>query len=291
VGDWSAEEVCMLWSGARARRACSLSLSSLIILSVVSLASLAVAADSLCEPGFVHRPESNLRAIPVARTLDTPPRLVTIQWLGHSSFLIITPGGIAALTDPHSRHVSPTAPDIVTISNENPTHNQAWSVPGNARVLRGRMPNGEWIEVNVTAGDLAIKGLLSPGGNAIDMPVQNNTIFAFRTEGLCIVHLGNLRRSIHEAQRQRLGHPDVLTIPIDGQWTLSYDQVAETLKQLQPAIVLPMHYDFPEHVQLFMQFINEIVPVRTMSETMLQLTRATLPGTTQVIVLGYRGGR
>jgi L-ascorbate metabolism protein UlaG (beta-lactamase superfamily) len=228
--------------------------------------------------------------MPVAGApLDTTPHGVTIQWLGHSSFLIITPGGTTALTDPHSRHVSATAPDIVTISNEHPTHNQARSVPGSARVLRGQTPEGDALEVNVSVGDLAIRGLLSSGGNSLAMPVQN-TIFVFRTEGLCIVHLGNLRRPLSGAQRQRLGRPDVLMIPIDGQLTLSYEQIAMTITQLRPAIVLPMHYDFPEHARLFMQFIRETVPVRAVSETTLTLTRATLPGASEVRVLGYREG-
>jgi L-ascorbate metabolism protein UlaG (beta-lactamase superfamily) len=275
---------------ARARGACSLHLSSLVILAAVSFAGLAMAAESLCEPGFVRGPGSNLRAVPVAaRNPEATLRAVTIQWLGHSSFLIITPGGTTALTDPHSWHASPTAPDLVTISNEHSTHNQARSVPGSPRVLRGRTPEGEWIDINVTIGDLSIKSLPSSGGNAIEIPTQN-TIFVFRTEGLCIVHLGNLRRPLSDKQRHHLGRPDVLMIPIDGQWTLSYDQIALTIMQLRPAIVLPMHYDFPEHARLFIQFIKDAVPVRTIGETTLKLTRAALPSTSEVIVLGYREG-
>lgn len=269
------------------RKASPFRLSILIILAVLSLASFAIAAESLCEPGFVQWPLSNPRAIFVAASNpDATAHVVTIQWLGHSSFLIITPGGTTAVTDPHSRHASPTVPDVVTVSNEHPTHNQVRSVPGMARVLRGRTPEGEWIEVNVTVGDLSIKGLPSSGGNSIETPTQN-TIFVFRTEGLCIVHLGNLRRPLSAEHRQRLGRPDVLMIPIDGQWTLSYDQIAQTVAQLQPAIVLPMHYDFPEHARLFMQFIKEHVSVRTMRETTLELRRATLPSASEVIVLGY----
>jgi L-ascorbate metabolism protein UlaG (beta-lactamase superfamily) len=272
------------------RKASPFRLSILIILAVLSLASFAIAAESLCEPGFVQWPLSNPRAIFVAASNpDATAHVVTIQWLGHSSFLIITPGGTTAVTDPHSRHASPTVPDVVTVSNEHPTHNQVRSVPGMARVLRGRTPEGEWIEVNVTVGDLSIKGLPSSGGNSIETPTQN-TIFVFRTEGLCIVHLGNLRRPLSAEHRQRLGRPDVLMIPIDGQWTLSYDQIAQTVAQLQPAIVLPMHYDFPEHARLFMQFIKEHVSVRTMRETTLELRRATLPSASEVIVLGYSEG-
>jgi L-ascorbate metabolism protein UlaG (beta-lactamase superfamily) len=265
-------------------------LSSLLTVVIVCLAGYAMASESLCEPGFVYGPAISPRVIPVAAsTPDVTLQVVTIQWLGHSSFLIRTPAGVTALTDPHSWHTSPMAPDVVTISNEHPTHNQARSVQASARVLRGRTPDGEWIEVNVTVGDLSIKGLPSSGGNSLEIPVQN-TVFVFRTEGLCIVHLGNLRRPLNDEQRQHLGRPDVLMVPIDGQLTLSYDQVALTIAQLRPAIVLPMHYDVPEHARLFMQFIRETAPVRTTPESTLTLTRATLPDASEVIVLGYREG-
>jgi L-ascorbate metabolism protein UlaG (beta-lactamase superfamily) len=271
-------------------RGYSLYLSSLLILTAVCLASFAMAAETLCEPGFVQEPSPSRRVIPVAAiNPEATTRLVTIQWLGHSSFLLITPGGTTALTDPHSWHVSPVAPDVVTISNEHSTHNQAHSVPGSARLLRGRTTDGKAVEINIAIGDLSIKGLPSSGGNAIAVPVQN-TIFVFRTEGLCIVHLGNLRGPLNDEQRQRLGRPDVLMVPIDGQWTLPYDQVASTIALLRPAIVLPMHYDVPEHARLFMQFIKDTISVRTLGDTTLKLTRATLPSASEVIVLGYREG-
>ena len=249
-----------------------------------------LAAESLCDPGFVHDPGLVPPVIPVAATLSEPTEhAVTIRWLGHSSFLIITPAGTIALTDPHSWYSPPMAPSVVTISNEHATHNQIHSVPGSARILRGRASDGTWIEVNVTVGDLSIKGLPSSGGTSSEIPVQN-TIFVFRAEGLCIVHLGNLRRPLTDQQHQRLGRPDVLMVPIDGHWTLSYDQIALTIAQLRPAIVLPMHYDAPDHAQLFMQFIKESLPVRTLGDTMLLLTRATLPSSSQVVVLGYQEG-
>src|SRR5919109_1012864 len=259
-----------------------------LLLTLFGLSRLALAAESLCEPGLVHWRDSVPHAMRVStRAADASTRVVTIQWLGHSSFLIVTPGGTTALTDPHPWHSPTVVPDVVTISNEHPTHNQARAMPGNPRVLRGRTPEGEWVEVNVTIGELAIKSLPSSGGNAYEVPAQN-TIFVFRAEGLCVVHLGNLRQPLNEAQRQRLGRPDVLMVPIDGQWTLAYDQVALTISQLRPAIVLPMHYDVSEHVRLFMQFIKATAPVRTLAESTLKLRRDTLPGATEVIVLGYR---
>src|ERR671919_197282 len=101
----------MLRSCARVRSVCSLHQASLLIL-VITLAGSAMAAERLCEPGFVRGPESILRPIPVAAmSPDAPLRVVTIQWLGHSSFLLTTPAGITAVMDPHSWQPSLLSPD------------------------------------------------------------------------------------------------------------------------------------------------------------------------------------
>jgi L-ascorbate metabolism protein UlaG (beta-lactamase superfamily) len=277
-------------SAGRGRMGRALSLFSLMIVAAIVWAAITSAAETLCEPGFVRRPTAGPQVVPVVfHAPIASANVVTIQWMGHSSFLIVTPRGAAVLTDPHSWHPSPVTPDAVTISNEHPTHNQARSVPGNPRVLRGRTPEGEWIEVNVTINDLTIKSLPSSGGNSLEVPARN-TIFVFRAEGLCLVHLGNLRQPLGEEQRRRIGRPDVLMVPIDGHWTLTYDQVATTIAQLRPSIVLPMHYDLPEHARVFMEFIKATVPVKTQAESTLNLTRGTLPAATEVIILGYRGG-
>ena len=285
-----AKVVPLPWGLGRRWRGSSFDLPSLLILMAVSLASFAMAAETLCEPGFVQEPSPSRRVIPVAASNpETTARAVTIQWLGHSSFLLITVGGTTALTDLHSWHVSPLPPDVVTISNEHSTHNQGRSAPGSARMLRGWAADGKAAEVNVTVGDRSVKSLPSSGGNSIEVPVPN-TIFVFRTAGLCIVHLSNLRRPLNDEQRQRLSRPDVLMVPTDGQWTLPYEQVAATIALLRPALVLPMHYDIPEHARLFMQFIKATVPVRTLGDTTLKLTRAALPSTSEVVVFGYREG-
>jgi len=277
-------------STGHARRGRVLFLFSFMIAAVIGWDGVAPAAETLCEPGLVHHPPTAPRAVPVAfHPAVAASGMVTIQWMGHSSFLIVTPGGTTALTDPHSWHPAPVAPDAVTISNEHPTHNQARSVPGNPRILRGRMPDGEWIEVNVTLNDLTIKSLPSPGGNSLQVSARNS-IFVFRAAGLCIVHLGNLRQPLGEEQRRRIGRPDVLMVPIDGHWTLSYDQAASIIADLRPSIVLPMHYDLPEHARLFMEFIKATVPVKTQAESTLKLTRGALPTATEVIILGYREG-
>jgi L-ascorbate metabolism protein UlaG (beta-lactamase superfamily) len=271
----------------------AISLLSLILLAMVSMAEwagVAIAAETLCEPGFVRSPTASPTLLPVSFSRPASAfGVVAIRWVGHSSFLIVTPAGVTALTDPSAWHPSIVAPDVVTISNEHPTHSQVRSVPGTPRILRGYTPEGVWTEVNATIGDLTINNIPSTGGNAQEFPTRN-TIFVFRAEGLCVVHLGNLRQVLGEEQRRRIGRPDVLMVPIDGHWTLSYEQLALTITQLRPSIVLPMHYDAAEHARVFMAFINATVPVRTQVESTLNISRGTLPTATAVIVLGYDGG-
>jgi L-ascorbate metabolism protein UlaG (beta-lactamase superfamily) len=271
------------------RKGCGVPRLSLILLAMVSLTGLATAAETLCEPGYVRLPTGTPKVVPVAFSMRAAsPDRMTIQWVGHSSFLIATATGTMALTDPNSWHPATVTPDVITISNEHFTHNQARSVPGNPRVLRGYTPEGEWVGVNVTIGDLTINSLPSSGGNALEIP-SPNTIFVFRAAGLCIVHLGNLRQPLGEEVRRHMGRPDVLMVPIDGHWTLNYEQIALTIAQSRPSIVLPMHYDVAEHARFFMEFIKPTVSVRTQTEPTLTLTRGTLPTATEVIVLGYRG--
>jgi hypothetical protein len=95
-----------------------------ITLVVISLANVVMAAASLCDPAWVHGPQSIPRALPVAADgRDAISRVVTIQWRGHSGSLISMPEGTVVVTDPHPRHESPFTPAIVTISNDHPTDN------------------------------------------------------------------------------------------------------------------------------------------------------------------------
>jgi hypothetical protein len=76
----------MPWSVVYIRGTRSLHLVGLITLAVISLANVVMAAASLCEPAWVHGAQPIPRALPeAANGRDATPRVVTIQWLGHSS--------------------------------------------------------------------------------------------------------------------------------------------------------------------------------------------------------------
>lgn len=69
-----------------------------------------------------------------------------------------------------------------------------------------------------------------------------NTIHMFSAERMNVVHLGDLGCLLDDVQVSKLAQPDVLLIPIGGTYTLDPQQAKTVADQLQPRIVIPMHY-------------------------------------------------
>ena len=67
-------------------------------------------------------------------------------------------------------------------------------------------------------------------------------LFLIETEGLRIVHLGDLGCALDNNQLEQLKKPDILMIPIGGFYTIGAEQAKQTAEQLGAGIILPMHY-------------------------------------------------
>jgi L-ascorbate metabolism protein UlaG (beta-lactamase superfamily) len=179
---------------------------------------------------------------------------------------------------------------VVTVSNLHGTHSAVEWVPGKPRVLWGlTLPDARWNPIKLTIQDVSLFNIPSYASptQLEESPVQNS-IFVFRTGGFCIVHLGNLRHPLTSQQLQRLGTPDVVMIPVDGQWTMSYDDVMQVITQLQPRLVIPMHIDMTPHANMFVQFAAGRYPIRRMAGRILTLRRPDLPAATEMVLFGDR---
>lgn len=69
-----------------------------------------------------------------------------------------------------------------------------------------------------------------------------NTIRSFRAQGLQVVHLGDLGHALSQEQAEPLRGCDVLLIPVGGTYTIDGAMAARTVVQLEPRMVVPMHY-------------------------------------------------
>jgi L-ascorbate metabolism protein UlaG (beta-lactamase superfamily) len=204
---------------------------------------------------------------------------VELTYLGHSSFLIVSPGGASAVTDYNGVHRAPFVPDVVTMNNAHSTHFTDYVEDGVKHVLRGWPAAGEPMRVHdVTYLDMRVRNVPT---NARDWGggtrVAGNSIFVFEVAGLCIAHLGHLHHRLEPVHMAELGPIDVLLVPVDGSYTLAQPLIAEVIEQVQPQLVIPMHVFSEQRLAQFLALIEERYPVEWSAGPTTLLSRATLP--------------
>jgi len=111
-----------------------------------------------------------------------------------------------------------------------------------------------------------------------------------------ICHLGDLGDVLDDRAQEALNGADVLLVPVGGGNALDSQRAVEVIAQIEPRIIVPMHYATPAYKPNG----AELDPVDKFSREMgvevmeplpkLVITRATLPTEPQVMLLNYRGG-
>lgn len=69
-----------------------------------------------------------------------------------------------------------------------------------------------------------------------------NKVHILRAEGVTAVHLGDLGHLLTPKQAEQIYGCDVLMIPVGGCYTIDAAQAKAVVGQVQPRIVIPMHY-------------------------------------------------
>ena len=212
--------------------------------------------------------------------------VTTITFLGHASFLIETPGGTTAATDYSGRHPPPAVPDLVTMNHAHSTHYTDSPDPRIGHVLRGWRADGGPAQHDIKVGDMRVRNLPTnirtwEGGTRR----HGNSIFVFETAGLCIGHLGHLHHLLTADDLATLGQLDIVMVPIDGAWTANQGDMVEVLGQLNPRIVLPMHYWSQDVLNRFLNRMRDKAEIVLSDKAGFTISRATMPSTPQVLVL------
>ena len=208
-----------------------------------------------------------------------------ISWLGHSCFQL-RGKNVTLITDPFSPQLGHSlgkiSAPIVTISHNHPGHNFASGVDGDPRIVRGP---GEY-EIS----DVLITGVASYHDNKHGQELGRNTIYIIHMDDLVICHLGDLGHVLQEEQLEEVADADMLLVPIGGQHTINATQAAEVISQVEPHIVIPMHYsppidDIPNPLD---KFCREMGIEAINPQLKLSITRSALPAETQIIILSIR---
>jgi L-ascorbate metabolism protein UlaG (beta-lactamase superfamily) len=139
---------------------------------------------------------------------------------------------------------------------------------------------------SLTVGDMHVTNVpTNIRGPDDETERYGNSIFVFETAGLCIAHLSHLHHLLQPADLDALGHIDIVMVAVDGAWTMSQADAMQVIGQIQPRVVLPMHYITRDVLAQFLELAREKYAVAINDSPELELSRATLPAAPTVIAL------
>lgn len=207
-----------------------------------------------------------------------------ITWLGHSCFRVRSKDA-TIVTDPYDRslgNLSRVTADIVTVSHEHPAHNFREAVGGAPKVVEG-------------PGEYEVSGVFITGLRTYHDRVKGqergpNAVYLMELEDVVVCHLGDLGHVPQAAQVEEMGNVDVLLVPVGGGSTIGAAEAAETVRLLDPKIVIPMHYQSERTPDLapLEQFLKEMGLTEVTPQPRVTVTKSSLPPTSQVVVLELR---
>lgn len=259
-------------------------------------------------PVITPAPTTPTTPAPTPTPTPVPARTTQIQYLGHSSFVLTSANGTKILLDPLSRgSTSYTIAtiygvDAITVGHEHGDHNNiAMGVSANGStplVIRGLIGTGAnqtWNTVNETVKGVRITSI-SPAvpvyhDNVSGAARGRNTIFIYEVDGLRIVHMSDLGHTLSPAAVTAIGRADVIMIPVGGFYTIDAVDATTVVGQLNPKVVIPMHYKTPAQAAswpggVLDPFLVGKTVVRVPGTT-INVTPATLPAQTTVMVPLY----
>ncbi len=209
-----------------------------------------------------------------------------ITWLGHSCFRIKGKQAVI-ITDPFPPDLGyslgkPTA-QIVTVSHQHPSHSYVSGIGGEPRSVTGP---GEY-----EIGGVLIIGIAAFHDEERGKERGKNTIYLMEIDGMSVCHLGDLGHELTADHVEEIGDVDVLLLPVGGVSTINAEMATEVIRQLDPQVVIPMHYKTPaisRELQPVDKFLKEMGIEHIDPQLKLSITRSNLPANTQVFLLEYQ---
>lgn len=213
-----------------------------------------------------------------------------IKYYGHSCFSLRGKNA-ALITDPYSPEIGFKLPrlaaDVVTVSHDHYDHNNVDAVQAKTR---------EELFIADGPGEYEVAGISIFGVASYHDASQGktggkNTIYAITLDGIKLAHLGDLGHLLNDKQIEEINGIDVLFIPVGGTYTLGATQAVEVIGQIEPKIVIPMHYQLPRlKIKLVPveDFLKEIGVKGIEPIDKLVVSKEKLPQERKVVVLNAK---
>lgn len=175
--------------------------------------------------------------------------------------------------------------DMVLVTHDHPDHNHSSVTAG----ISQSKPM-----VFSEPGEYEVAGVVATGVASFHDDTNGsergaNTIFQLMFDRLNLVHLGDLGQTkLTEEQIAQIGGVDILFVPVGGKYTIDSKGAAGVVSQLEPKIIIPIHYQIEglkvelDGVENFLKEMGAegVVPVPKLS-----ITKEKLPEEPLVVVL------
>lgn len=170
-----------------------------------------------------------------------------ITWFGQSFFELRVKNSqneeICIIIDPFDEKLGLKIPQvegqILLITHSHFDHNNVEAIKGSPFLIN---EPGEY-----ELKDIFIKGIFSFHDNSQGKERGVSVIYKIEAEEIKICHLGDLgQKELTSEQLEELGEVDILLIPIGGKVTINAQEAADIVSQIEPKIVIPMHYQIPK---------------------------------------------
>ncbi|OGZ64046.1 MAG: hypothetical protein A3A98_03825 [Candidatus Staskawiczbacteria bacterium RIFCSPLOWO2_01_FULL_40_39] len=173
--------------------------------------------------------------------------MAKLTWAGQSCFQISVSNAkdsqANVVIDPFDEKIGLKVPnfeaDILLITHHHYDHDNVRAVKGSPFVIDGP---GEY-EIK----GVFVQGIFSFHDGAEGKERGMNTIYMIESEGIRLCHLGDLgQKELTDEQLEKIGIVDVLMIPVGGEFTIDSSQAQKIIGQVEPKMVIPMHYELPK---------------------------------------------
>jgi L-ascorbate metabolism protein UlaG (beta-lactamase superfamily) len=164
-------------------------------------------------------------------------------WHGYSSVRIEGRMGeseVTILTDPFESEASvrfprTVSPDILVLSHQDRSTFNLEGAQGTPFIISD-------------PGEYEVKGAFVVGiqNPSVDPgTAERPVIYRFMLEGMSVGFLGQLKRKLTEHEIEALENIDILLVPVGGGDVMDPKLASETIAEIEPRIVVPLHYDIP----------------------------------------------
>jgi L-ascorbate metabolism protein UlaG (beta-lactamase superfamily) len=208
--------------------------------------------------------------------------MAKITWAGQSCFQISVSGSkdnsADIVIDPYDEATGLKLPnfssDILLVTHNHHDHNNIKGVKGDPFVVQGP---GEY-EIK----GVFIKGIPSFHDNKDGKERGQNAIYTIDAEDMRFCHLGDLgQNELSPEQLDKIGQVDILMIPVGGAgYTISSTEAVKIVGQIEPRIVIPMHYALPKlemDIDDVSKFLKAIGKPSVAAQDKLTIKASTLP--------------